>query len=128
MTEAEAQPPSPPATPLPEDPARLRDAAWIGDAVLGLYVRRFLLDPASQMPREARNGLYQHFTGNAFLSAVGEPTQVEARIGQLFETQGLEAAFDWIETTLQPLFLRQYQNQRRGGAQRGSAAGKRQRR
>lgn len=114
--------------PLPDDPGALREAAWVGDAVLGLYVRRFLLDPGNQMPAEQRSDLYQHFTSNAFLSAVGEPTRVEARIGLIYEAAGLEAAFAWIAETLQPVFLRQYQNLRRGGSLRTSGSGKRQRR
>ena len=81
---------------------RLRAQAWIGDAVLALYVRRRILasDGRVDGPKAIR------MTSNRFLSAWGDPTAVEARIGRLFEAAGLEAAFAWIETELTPRFER----------------------
>jgi len=46
-------------------------------------------------------------TSNQFLSILGEPTQVEAEIGRIFESAGLQEAFDWIDHNLGPAFERQ---------------------
>ena len=54
-------------------------------------------------------------TSNQFLAALGEPTRVEAAIGQIYQREGLYAAFTWIETNLLPLFQKQEENRRRKG-------------
>jgi len=41
-------------------------------------------------------------TSNRFLTRFGEPSEVEAEIGRVFESEGLEAAFEWIERTMGP--------------------------
>lgn len=85
---------------------RLRAEAWIGDAVLALYVRRRILDRdgAVDGQKSAR------MTSNRFLSNWGDPTAVEARIGRIYEETGLQAAFDWIEAELAPRFDREERN------------------
>ncbi len=83
----------------------LRNQAWIGDAVLALYARQWLLQQATDS--QARTELFHHLTSNQFLSGLGRPTLVEARIGVVYSEQGLEAAFRYIEAQLLPLFLKQ---------------------
>jgi hypothetical protein len=80
----------------------LKDA-WIGDAVLSLYVRKKILreDGAIDGPKAER------MTSNQFLSALGEPSEVEAELGRVYEHNGLDAAFVWIESRLLPTFDRQ---------------------
>jgi hypothetical protein len=84
-------------------PPETRNAAWIGDAVLSLYVREWLLREHGVMDGERLTA----FTSNQFLSAFGNPTEVEAAIGRIYERDGLAAAFAEIESRLLPLFLTQ---------------------
>jgi hypothetical protein len=81
----------------------LRDQAWIGDAVLALYARLKILREDGTLDGEKA----VRMSSNQFLAAFGEPTAVEAAIGRVFETDGLDAAFAYIESTLIPLFTRQ---------------------
>lgn len=92
---------------MPE--SRAQQQAWIGDGVLGLYARLRILRETGQTDGAA----YSRMTSNQFLSAFGEPTAVEARIGRVFEEDGLEAAFGWIEREIVPVFERQEKNRRR---------------
>jgi dsRNA-specific ribonuclease len=94
------------------DAKLLKEQAWIGDAVLALYARSWILEntPAS----EDRTETFKCMTSNQFLSGIGEPTSVEAGIGRVYEKNGLQAAFDYIESTLLPLFKKQ-QNKRKPG-------------
>lgn len=85
----------------------LRNQAWIGDAVLALYARRWLLEQPLIADSATRTELFRHLTSNQFLSGLGRPTEVEARIGRIYAEQSLEAAFHHIETQLVPLFLKQ---------------------
>lgn len=43
---------------------------------------------------------FAQVTSNRFLTRFGEPSEVEAKIGRVFESEGLEAAFEWIERTM----------------------------
>ena len=80
-----------------------REAAWIGDAVLALFAREFVLSE-----RGCMDGVwFTHLTSNDFLSALGNPTSVEARIGEIYRTEGLAAAHDHIEKEFLPLFRKQ---------------------
>lgn len=80
-----------------------REAAWIGDAVLALYAREFVL-----RERGCMDGIwFTHLTSNEFLSAFGNPTSVEARIGDIYRAEGLKAAHDFIEREFVPLFKKQ---------------------
>ena len=98
------------------DSRELKDLAWIGDAVLALYARQWLLAQPPH-PLFTRQELFLRFTTNAFLLAVGEPTRVEAGIGRIYKEQGLDAAFAHIEVHLMPLFQKHLANAGKG--QRG---------
>jgi hypothetical protein len=80
-----------------------RDQAWIGDAVLALYARLKILREDGTLDGEKA----VRMSSNQFLAAFGEPTAVEAAIGRVFESDGLDAAFAHIESTFIPLFTRQ---------------------
>jgi dsRNA-specific ribonuclease len=80
-----------------------REAAWVGDAVLALFARQFVLRERKSMDGE----WFTRMTSNDFLSSFGNPTRVEASIGRLYQDDGLEAAFAWMEAELVPLFRRQ---------------------
>jgi len=94
-------------------PAEVRNAAWIGDAVLSLYVRAWILREHGAMDGERLTA----FSSNQFLSAFGNPTEVEAGIGRIYERDGLAAAFADIEARLLPVFLAQ--EKRRARERRG---------
>jgi hypothetical protein len=80
-----------------------REAAWIGDAVLALYAREFVLRERGRM-----DGVwFTHLTSNEFLSGFGNPTSVEAKIGDIYHADGLKAAHDHIEREFLPLFRKQ---------------------
>jgi 23S rRNA maturation mini-RNase III len=81
----------------------LRQNAWIGDAVLELYVRSWVLRQQGAMDAEMKT----RFTCNQFLNCIGNPTKVEAEIGILYQREGLDAAFTWIREHLEPLFIKQ---------------------
>jgi dsRNA-specific ribonuclease len=84
-----------------------RENAWLGDAVLSLFARAYILREGKGMnPRQLAA-----MTSNQFLSCFGNPTQVEADLGALYQEQGLEATFAKIEAELLPLFRKQWQKQ-----------------
>jgi hypothetical protein len=83
--------------------------AWIGDAVLSLYARRKILREDGKVDGDK----CARMTSNRFLGAFGEPSNVEALIGRVYEEEGLDAAFAWIEAKLLPLFDRQEENRLR---------------
>ena len=85
-----------------------REEAWIGDAVLCLFARQYILRTTGAMdPAE-----FTALTCNAFLSAFGPPTRVESHIGRIYRDQGLEAAFHHMEKEFLPLYLKQKRNRR----------------
>lgn len=94
-------------------PRELKDLAWIGDAVLALYARQWLLDQPDH-PLYTRQELFIRFTTNDFLQSMGEPSSVEAGIGRIYQAEGLGAAFRHIEATLQPLFKKHLANAVKG--------------
>jgi dsRNA-specific ribonuclease len=77
----------------------LRQEAWIGDAVLELYVREHILKQDASRNDTRRISLVR----NSFLNQIGQPTRVEAEIGRRYQEGGLEAAYAWIEEHLGPL-------------------------
>ena len=85
-----------------------RETAWVGDAVLALYARQFVLRERDAMDGE----WFTRLTSNEFLSAFGNPTRVEASIGKIYLEGGLDAAFAWMDTNLIPLFRKQVANKR----------------
>lgn len=91
-----------------DDLRKEREAAWIGDAVLALFARQFVLRERDTMDGE----WFTRLTSNDFLSAFGNPTRVEASIGKIYREGGLDAAFDWMEANLVPMFRKQIGNKR----------------
>ena len=82
---------------------REREEAWVGDAVLALYAREWILRGRGELDGE----MFIRFTSNGFLRALGNPTRVEAEIGVVYRERGLEAAFAHIQEKLLPVFERQ---------------------
>ena len=80
-----------------------REDAWVGDAVLALFARQFVLRERNSMDGE----WFTRLTSNDFLSAFGNPTRVEAGIGKIYLQGGLDAAFTWMDAELVPLFRKQ---------------------
>ena len=80
-----------------------KEEAWIGDAVLGLFARNWILEKEKKMNAE----MFTRMTSNNFLNSLGNPTKVEAEIGLIFNNEGLEKAFSYIEKSILPLFLKQ---------------------
>lgn len=76
--------------------------AWLGDAVLALFARQRILAAGQGIDHEKAVRL----TSNKFLSILGEASEVEARIGVLYKDKGLDAAFSYIESEIEPLFLK----------------------
>jgi hypothetical protein len=85
--------------------------AWIGDAVLALFARLRILRRDGTKDNEK----FIRMTSNRFLAVSGDPSEVEAEIGRLYEREGLEAAFQLIEERLMPMFERQEENRRKRG-------------
>lgn len=85
-----------------------RECAWVGDAVLALFARQFVLRERGSMD----GGWFTRLTSNDFLSAFGNPTRVEASIGRLYLDGGLGPAFAWMDENLLPLFRKQMANKR----------------
>jgi len=86
--------------------AQVRKEAWIGDTVLDLYARTYILQELGEMDGK----MLARMTSNQFLSSIGNPTVVEAEIGRVYQSRGLEAGFAWIEENLLPLFKKQESN------------------
>lgn len=86
-----------------EHQGRILKQAWIGDAVLTLWARRWILAQSGAIDgaRSVR------MTSNQFLGAVGNPDEVEAQIGRIYEAEGLDSAFAWIEANVLPMFQKQ---------------------
>lgn len=91
-----------------DDLRKEREAAWVGDAVLALFARQFVLRERDSMDGE----WFTRLTSNEFLSAFGNPTRVEASIGKIYMEGGLDAAFEWMDANLIPLFRKQSTNKR----------------
>ncbi len=92
-----------------DDPKRReQELAWIGDTILDLFSRLWILRERGTLCGETQ----RRMTSNQFLACLGNPTTVEARIGQLYYEGGIPAAFAWIEAELLPLFEKQERNRR----------------
>ncbi len=92
----------------PDQKRRDQELAWIGDCILELYARNWILKNHGTVSGE----MAKRMTCNAFLANVGNPTKVEAQIGTIYQTEGTDAAFAWIEAELLPLFLKQEKNRK----------------
>lgn len=95
-----------------------RNQAWIGDAVLALFAREWILK-APQINKEERADAFIRMTSNHFLSSVGEPTAMEAEIGRIYQHNGLAAAFAHIQAKYIPLFKKQLAKRQQPGNYRG---------
>jgi len=92
------------------DPVRReREEAWVGDAVLGLYAREWILEREGGMDAE----MFARMTSNQFLATIGNPTSVEAEIGRVYAADGLAAACQHIAQQLIPQFLAQEKRRKR---------------
>ncbi|MFT4901745.1 MAG: dsRNA-specific ribonuclease [Lentimonas sp.] len=94
-----------------------RTKAWIGDAVLALYAREWIVEQGNILTTE-RAECFIRMTSNKFLSSLGEPTAMEAEIGCVYESAGLPAAFDFIEQKFLPVFIKQEKNRTKIGSYR----------
>ena len=91
------------------DEMEKRTKAWVGDAVLALFAREWILDQ-NVIERSNRVEVFTALTSNQFLACIGEPTLVEARIGKVYRAEGLQAAFDYIQREILPVFEKQRRN------------------
>jgi dsRNA-specific ribonuclease len=98
--------------PRPAEMEELLALAWLGDSVLELFVRQWVLKEHGRRDIQSKVNL----TSNAFLNALGHPTRVEAHIGRLYQEQGIQAAWAWIEEKVMPLYAKQEANRRPGSA------------
>lgn len=87
---------------------REQELAWIGDTVLDLFARSWILKHRGKVCGE----VLRRMTSNQFLACFGNPTSVEAKIGTLYQNGGLPEAFAWIEEEILPLFEKQERNRR----------------
>jgi hypothetical protein len=81
---------------------RILEEAWVGDAVLCLYARRAIVRALSAVDGER----FVKMTSNRFLARFGEPSEVEAEIGRIYERDGLDTAFAWIQQTMGAAFAK----------------------
>ena len=88
---------------MPDKKEIEKEEAWIGDAVLGLFAREWILQNQKKMNAE----MFSRLTSNHFLNSLGNPTKVEAKIGRIFKQEGLKTASKYIEEEILPLFLKQ---------------------
>ncbi len=91
-----------------EGKRREQALAWLGDTVLDLYARTWILKHRGTVCGEA----LRRMTSNQFLACFGNPTAVEAKIGAIYREEGMEAAFSWIEREILPLFEKQERNRK----------------
>ena len=91
------------------DEMEKRTKAWVGDAVLALFAREWIPDQ-NVIERSNRVEVFTALTSNQFLACIGEPTLVEARIGKVYRAEGLQAAFDYIQREILPVFEKQRRN------------------
>jgi hypothetical protein len=94
---------------MPMDPKETEKAeAWLGDAVLALFARQWILDTFGKADGELQ-GL---ITSNQFLSRFGAPTAVEAALGRIWQNEGLPAAMAELQTRFLPEMIRHLRRQR----------------
>ena len=114
MTQKDSKPDSPPdpqavVGAIADPQEREKAEAWVGDAVLALAAREWILREFGTTD----GAMQARMTSNQFLAAIGNPTSVEARIGRIYWTEGLDAAVDFVDTELVPLFRKQERNRDR---------------
>jgi len=82
--------------------AEVLKEAWIGDAVLALYLREKILRDDGVVD----GAKFGRWTSNQYLALIAEPSETEARIGRAYAQGGLPAAFAWIEEHFLPLLAK----------------------
>jgi len=87
----------------PVDPREEQDLAWVGDAVLALWARDKILREQGSLNTER----FLQLSSNHFLQSIGRPTRIEAEFGVVYQREGLQAAFQYIEARVMPVFRRQ---------------------
>lgn len=87
---------------------REQELAWLGDTILDLYARTWILKMRGTVCGET----LRHMTSNQFLTCYGNPTSVEAKIGAIYCEEGMDAAFSWIESEILPIFVKQERNRK----------------
>lgn len=91
------------------DPKEQEQAeAWLGDAVLALFARQWILDTLGRTDGEIQ-GL---ITSNQFLSRFGNPTAVEAGLGRIWLAAGLDATLAEIRATMLPAMIHHLRRRR----------------
>ena len=66
------------------DDQKAKKKAWLGGAVLALFVREWILKQGD-VPVSERAETFKAMTPNRFLSALGQPTRMEAEIGIVYD-------------------------------------------
>ena len=94
------------STLLPNDLSELRAKAWVGDAILALHAREWILREFGKVSAKK----FSNLTSNKFLTTLGNPTKVEAEIGLIYERDGLDAARAHIDAFIIPQFQIQERN------------------
>ncbi len=84
----------------------------MGDAILTLFARERILAQGAGINQERA----ERMTANRFLSLLGEASEVEARIGRVYRQEGLDAAFRYIESEIEPLFQKLEGKRARGAS------------
>ena len=85
--------------------------------MLALFAREWILKQTDIAVKE-RAEVFIQMTSNQFLASLGEPTAMEAEIGIVYENEGLQAAFDFIEGKFLPLFIKQRAKRKLPGSYR----------
>jgi dsRNA-specific ribonuclease len=101
-----------------------QEAAWIGDAVLGLFIREWIMKNKGALDGEQ----FTRFTSNDSLASIGNPTSVEAGIGDIYSRDDLDAAFKHIETNILPHLERREKIYQKAQTQRAGAKSKKSKR
>ena len=104
--------------------AREQAEAWTGDAVLGLFVREWILETHGVVD----GAMFARFTSNATLAEFGNPTAVEAEIGRVYARTGLDGAFALLREKFLPVFERREKAFQNAERQRATAKAKRSKR
>ena len=87
----------------------LRDSSWIGDAVLALCARSWIIAHEKELGG-TRHELFRDLTSNDFLASFGSPTAVEAELGDIYDREGLDGARSYFEARFIPVFIKQQRN------------------
>lgn len=96
----------------PYNPQHVQERSWIGDAILALIAREWILAKGDLTFGE-RSELYRNLTSNHFLSTFGHPAKVEAELGNAYLEGGLDAARALFAEKFLPVFQKQELNRKK---------------